>query len=127
MLLVHVPPVDGVRLRVLPSHTTPPEGTVIIGNGFTVIVPEEILLEHPVIASVNTTVVVPAEIPVTNPVLSIVAIAELLLVHVPPVDGVRLRVLPSHTTPPEGTVIIGEGSITTGSAKTSVQGAAPTV
>jgi hypothetical protein len=65
------------------------------GNAFTVT--EEVVLLHPVDVSVKVKVAIPAETPVTSPALVTVAIALLLLNQVPPVDGDKLMVLPTHT------------------------------
>ena len=127
LLLVHVPPVDGSKLIVLPSHTVLLVTTVIIGAELTVISPAVALLEQPVVPSVNTIFAVPAKIPVTKPVLVIVATAELLLVHVPPVDGSILIVFPSHTIPPEGIFTVGDETTAITSVEVFVQGAEPTV
>jgi hypothetical protein len=67
---------------------------------------------HPVEVCVNVRVTVPAATPDTKPALVIVAIAVLLLAQVPPVFGVTLAVLPTHTdvAPPNvgepGTVLM---------------------
>jgi len=100
LLLVHVPPVVGDKVIVLPTHTAEP--AVTVGNAFTVT--EEVVLLHPVVVWVKVNVTVPADTPVTTPPLVTVAIAVLLLVHVPPVVGDKVIVLPTHTAEPAVTV-----------------------
>jgi hypothetical protein len=74
----------------LPAHTE--EAPVIVGAAFTVTV--AVLFEQP-FASVKVNVTVPAETPVAVFPLT-VALAVLLLIHVPPVAGVKVRVAPTH-------------------------------
>jgi hypothetical protein len=81
--------------------------TVNVGNGFTVIVPADATLEHPVEVFVNVISAVPADIPVTTPPFVISAILLSLLDQVPPVVGVRLNDSPTHTSPLFGTVTVG--------------------
>jgi hypothetical protein len=64
--------------------------------------------EHPVTVSVKVRLTLPAETPVTTPALVTVAIELLLLVHVPPVLGVTLAVLPTHTAVAPPKVIVGQ-------------------
>lgn len=62
---------------------------------------------QPVAVFVNVKVAVPAAIPVTNPAFVTVAIAELLLIHVPPVVGESVVVEPTQTD--DAPVILTEG------------------
>ena len=101
LLLVHVPPLVGDNVTVLPTHTD--AGAVTVGNAFTVT--DEVVLVHPVVPSVNVNVTVPAATPVITPALVTVAIAVLLLVHVPPLVGDKVAVLPTHTD--AGAVTVG--------------------
>jgi len=103
LLLVHVPPVVGDKVIVLPTHTD--EEAVTTGFAFTVT--DEVVLLHPVVVWVKVNVTVPADTPVTTPPLVTVAIAVLLLVHVPPVVGDKVIVLPTQTAEPA--VTIGKG------------------
>src|SRR5690554_6449318 len=108
-LLAHVPPELGDKLNVSPTHISAPVGKVIIGLGFTIILPAAFVFEHPVVPSVKVTETVPSEIPVSNPALSTVAIVGSLLFHVPPELGDKLNVSPTHISAPVGKVIIGLG------------------
>src|SRR5436190_535369 len=92
-LLTKVPPVAGVKLIVLPTHTN--VGPPNVGNAFTVT--EEVVLLQFVVASVKVNVTLPAATPVTKPALVMVAVDGSLLTQVPPVAGVKLIVLPTHT------------------------------
>src|SRR5678810_1380165 len=92
-LLVHVPPLDGVNVIVLPTHTD--VGPPSTGNAFTVTA--DVVLLQLVVPSVNVNVTLPAAIPVTTPALSIVAFVGSLLTQAPPLDGVNVIVLPTHT------------------------------
>ena len=59
------------------------------------------VLVHPVPVSVKVKVALPAATPVTTPALLTVAIALLLLAQVPPLVGVHVIVLPTHTAEAE--------------------------
>jgi hypothetical protein len=66
-----------------------------VGFAFTV----KLLLDvQPVAVSVKVKVTVPALMPDTTPAFDTVAMALLLLTHVPPVVGVTVAELPTHTT-----------------------------
>jgi len=93
LLLVHVPPVTGDSVIVFPTHTD--DGAVT--TGFALTVTEVVVLLQPVAVFVKVKLAVPADTPVTTPALVTVAIALLLLVHVPPVTGDKVIVLPTHT------------------------------
>jgi hypothetical protein len=58
---------------------------------------------------VNVNVTEPADTPVITPALVTVATAGLLLIHVPPLVGDNVAVLPTHTL---------AGAVTTGNAFT---------
>jgi hypothetical protein len=94
LLLTHVPPDEGVNVTVPPIHTDVAEA-LTIGTVFTVTA--EVVLLHPVDVSVNVKVALPVAIPVTTPALVIVATEGLLLIHVPPVLGESVIVLPTQT------------------------------
>ena len=100
-LLVHVPPVVGDKVAVFPTHTE--AGAVTVGLALTVT--DEVVLLHPVVPSVNVNVTVPAATPVITPAFVTVATDVLLLVHVPPVVGDSVAVLPTHTD--AGAVTVG--------------------
>ena len=68
---------------------------------------------QPVEVWVNVNVTVPAETPVIRPALVMVALEILLLVHVPPVVGDTLVVLPTQTS-------VGPVTETTGLALTLI-------
>ena len=101
LLLVHVPPVVGDKVAVLPTHTA--AGAVTVGRALTVT--EEVVLVHPVVPSVNVNVTIPSATPVITPPLVTVATDALLLVHVPPVVGDKVAVFPTHTA--AGAVTVG--------------------
>jgi hypothetical protein len=91
-LLTHVPPEEGLRLAVLPTHT--PEGEVSIGRARTCT--GLVVLEQPVVELVYVKVTLPAATPVMTPALVTVAIPVLLLTQVPPVVGERVPVDPTQ-------------------------------
>ena len=101
LLLVHVPPLVGDKVAVLPTHTV--AGAVTVGNAFTVT--DDVVLVHPVVPSVKVNVTEPGATPVITPALVTVAIEVLLLVHVPPLVGDKVAVLPTHTA--AGAVTVG--------------------
>ena len=91
LLDVHVPPVDGDNVVVSPTQmiSSPvmlTEGLLVTVNGEE---DKEVQFEA-LLTNVNVAIPVPTA--VTNPLLLIVAIAVLLLVQVPPVDGNRFVV-----------------------------------
>ena len=92
LLLLQVPPVDGVTLAVAPIQTevAPPK----VGSALTV---KALVLLQPVTVFVKVSVTAPAETPVTTPLFVTVALPVLLLVQVPPEEGVTLAVAPIHT------------------------------
>ncbi len=105
--LTQVPPVEGVRVVVPPIHIFELAAKTV-GLGLTVIFP--VFLEHPDDVSVNVKKVTPEATPVTTPPLVIVATDPLLDVHVPPVVGDKVVVLPAH--------IVGGLAVTVGAATT---------
>ena len=89
-----------------PLNTTLPVGVVqigwviapamgAVGLAFTVKV---LLVVQPVAVSVKVNVTVPALKPETTPAFVTVAMTLLLLIHVPPVVGVTVAELPTHTS-----------------------------
>jgi hypothetical protein len=94
LLLVHVPPVLGLNVLVDPTQIEVPP--VIDTTGFALTVIEPDVSEHVVVVLVNVNVALPAATPVTTPPFVIVAIAVLLLVHVPPVVGLKVVVAATH-------------------------------
>ena len=99
LLLVHVPPVVGDKVIVLPTQTEGPALT----TGKALTVTAEVVALQPVVLSVNINVTLPAAIPVTIPALVTVALAASLLDQVPPVTGEIVIVLPTHTAGPAET------------------------
>src|SRR5437762_12843928 len=93
LLLAHVPPLVGDSVAVFPTHTD--AGSVTVGIALTVT--DEVVLLHPVVPSVNVNVTLHAALPISTPALVTVAIAISLLVHVPPLVGDSVAVLPTHT------------------------------
>jgi hypothetical protein len=97
LLLVHMPPDVGESWVVPPSHISVAPVIETLGFVFTVIlsVGEDAQL---VLLFVNINEVVPEETAVTKPELSTVAIDGLLLIHVPPDEGLNCVVKPAHNT-----------------------------
>jgi hypothetical protein len=95
LLLVHVPPVLGVNVVVLPIQIFLEPDTVTTGLAMTAIDP---LASdgQAVLVCVNVNVALPAAAPVTTPAFDTVATDALLLAHVPPVVGLNVLVLPIH-------------------------------
>jgi hypothetical protein len=93
LLLVHIPPVLGLSVVLFPTQIL--DCPVILMIGLTFIeTGDEDSDTHPVELLVKVKLTCPAFIPVTIPPLVIVAKLLLLLVHVPPVDGVKTVVNP---------------------------------
>jgi hypothetical protein len=99
-LLVQVPPVVGDNVIVVPTHTEAPALTT--GNAFTVT--DDVVALQPVAVIAKVKVALPAATPVTTPALVTVALVASLLIHVPPVVGDNVIVLPTHTEAPAVTV-----------------------
>jgi hypothetical protein len=96
LLLVHKPPpVPLLSVVVTPLLHTVKVPVITPGNGLTV---TTVVALQPV-PKLYDIVALPATAPVTMPVEPIAAMAELLLLHVPP-EGVPLKVVvaPEHTT-----------------------------
>ena len=99
-----------IKVTVVPAQIalpgTPDEMvTSGVKTGFTITA--EVVLLHPVVASVNVNVTLPDETPVTSPPLVTVAIALSLLVQVPPVVDDKVMPLPTHTD--DAAVTTGKG------------------
>jgi hypothetical protein len=109
LLLVQVPPEVGLTVPVMLMHIE--EGAVTVGFGFTVTV--VVVLLQVVVAFVKVKVALPALTPVITPALVTVATALLLLVHVPPVVGLNVAVLPTQTAAGAVTVGLGEAVMVT--------------
>jgi hypothetical protein len=109
LLLLHVPPVVGDKVVVDPAQMVELPVILTVGSAFTVT--DDVVLEHPVDVCVKVKVAVPPATPVTTPPLVTVATAVLLLLHVPPVVGDKVPVLPTHID--EGAVTVGNALIVT--------------
>jgi hypothetical protein len=97
LLLVHVPLVVGLAVVVPPMHNDVLDDDIfVVGRAVTVtaLVASD---GHSVVLLVKVKVAVPPLTPVTTPALVTVATAALLLVHVPPVVGLKAVVEPTHT------------------------------
>ena len=95
LLLNHVPPEVGLIPELLPKQTD--VGPVNVMMGFAFIVTSAVLFDtQPVVEFVNLNVAMPAANPVTKPELFTEAMVGLLLIHVPPVEGLNDVVLPWH-------------------------------
>ena len=97
LLLVHVPPIVGDNVIVLPTQTEAPALTTGSALMDTALV---VALQVVEVVSVKIKVALPAATPVTTPELVTVAIELLLLVHVPPIVGDNVIVLPTQTEAP---------------------------
>jgi hypothetical protein len=106
-LLVHVPPVVGDKVMLLPTQTEGPADT----TGRALIVTAEVVLLHPVAVSVNVNVTEPGAIPVMRPALDTVALVGSLLVQVPPDVGDKVPLPLTHTA--DGAVTVGNARIST--------------
>ena len=108
--LVHVPPVEGKRLVVSPTHIFgAPE--MILGDGF-IIVPR--VFVHPVCVSVNVKYASPGDTAVTNPLLSIVATNAAELCHVPLLADAKRVVSPTQSSSAPEFCINGAGKTVKG-------------
>jgi hypothetical protein len=108
LLLVHVPPLDGVTLVVAPTQIA---DVAKLTTGNAVTDNAGVVALQPVVLLVKVKVTpLPTALPVTTPALFTEATVELLLVHVPPLDGVTFVVAPIQ--------IADVGKFTTGNAFT---------
>ena len=111
LLLVHVPPLEGVKLDRLPTQMAALPVRFMVGLSFTVI--EDVGDEtQPETLLVNVKVAVPLVIPVITPEFVMVATAGLELVQIPPLVGVTVAFRPAHISLKEGLVTEGT-SLTT--------------
>jgi hypothetical protein len=85
------------KVAVEPVHLDIDTGLFTDGSVLIVVGVAEVEAIHPVAVSVKVKKAVPEANAITCPVLSIDAAVGLLLVHVPPVEGVKSIVLPTHT------------------------------
>jgi uncharacterized protein (DUF362 family) len=105
LLLVHVPPVVGLKVVVEPTHIV--LVPVMLTEGLTLTVNGAVATEvHPLLVKVYVNVAEPAAIAVINPALEIVATAVLLLTHVPSVVGLTVVVPPIHSEVLEPVIFI---------------------
>jgi hypothetical protein len=95
LLLAHVPPVEGNKVVVLPTHMEEEPEIPTAGIAFMVIVAVG-FEAHPVEVFVKVNVADPAADPVTRPALVTDATPELLLTQVPPDVGDKVVVEPTH-------------------------------
>ena len=96
LLLAHVPPVVGLSCVVDNLHIAVGPSIETIGFASTVTIGLGLDAQF-VVLLVNIKVEVPAVKPVTKPPFVTDATAGFVLVHVPPVLGDRVVVLPIHT------------------------------
>jgi hypothetical protein len=95
LLLTHTPPDVGDTLDVSPIQSDVVPVTEIVGLGFTV--SEVVVIAwQPLMLLVKVKLTMPGAIAVISPLLLTAAIFELLLIHVPPEDGKRFVLLPTH-------------------------------
>jgi hypothetical protein len=104
-LLVHVPPVFGDNVAVVPTQIE--AGAFTTGNALTVTT--DVVLMQLVTPSVKVNVTLPGATPVITPAFVTVAIPLSLLVQTPPVDGDKVALLPTQSD---------AGALTNGSAFT---------
>jgi hypothetical protein len=120
LLLVHVPPVVGLMVVVPPIHKLVLAPVILVVGLAPTVITEVASLGHPVLVCVNVKVAVPVDTPVTTPAFVTVATALLLLVHVPPVVGLKVVVLPKHIEVPPVTLTVGFALTVNGAVATDV-------
>lgn len=108
LLDVQTPPVEGVKVVVVPIHKLLLPVIVAVGLVDTVTTAEGLLIQ-PVDVDVKVKVAEPTETPVITPALVMLAMEELLLTHVPPVVGVMPIEVPIHTVLRPVSVAMGLG------------------
>lgn len=112
LVLIHVPPVVGDKLVVLPTQILPSPFSTTIGLGLTVIGFE--FSDTQPCVDVNLKVATPGATPVTTPVEALtVATDGLLLIHVPVSDACNVEVIPIQMVFEPVTVTVGLGLTTT--------------
>lgn len=94
-LLSQVPPIDGVNCVFSPTQTSAGPEKEVSTTSFIVILRTE-APGHPVVESVYEKLAIPSLIPVTVPLLETVAMEGSLLSQIPPKEGDKLVVSPSH-------------------------------
>jgi hypothetical protein len=109
LLLNHVPPEVGDNVMVEPAHIEV-AGEVTTGRELTVT--EEVVELQPVVLLVNVKVTEPAATPVTVLPLTVAFVGS-LLTQVPPVAGVNVIVLPTHTADADVFTVGGVAAVTT--------------
>lgn len=95
LLLAQVPPEDGDKLVVVPTHIVLIPVMTATGLGCTVSIADG-AEAHPVAVDVNVNLAVPWDTPVTIPPLVMVAMVLLVLAQVPPEFGDMVVVLPTQ-------------------------------
>jgi len=110
-LLIQAPPNEGCRFVVSPMHISSSPVTLMVGGALTMR-STFVDAEHPVVAFVNVNKTVPAAIPVAIPLFVMVAIAPLLLVQDPPVDGLKVVLSPIQIDEDPRYVTVGGASTT---------------
>jgi hypothetical protein len=108
-LLTHVPPKEGLKIMVAPIQSEA-GGELTVGGAAILI--DDVVLLQPVVPSVKVNVTVPANMPVATPALVTVATVLSLLTQVPPVEGLKFKVSPTHSVA-EGVLTIGSGLMVT--------------
>jgi hypothetical protein len=83
---------------------------IAFAKGAPLIDKELVVVLHPVAVSVNVNVTLPFDTPVTNPALVTVAMVLSLLTHVPPEEGLKVKVAPMQS--------VGDGTLTMGTVFT---------
>ena len=105
-VVLYVMLVSAVFTHTVCASVPTAELNVIVLFGITVT--DEVVLLQVVVASIKVKVTLPPEMAVTSPAFVTVAKAGLLLIHVPPVVGLRVSVEPIHK--------LAIGALTTGNA-----------
>jgi hypothetical protein len=104
-----------VPVKVTLKFALDPEHIVVVpvrAAVAVVTVTEDVVLLQLVTASVKVNVMLPVATPVATPALVTVATAGLLLIHVPPLVGLKVIVLPTHRVV-EGALTVGNALIVT--------------
>lgn len=119
LLLIQVPPLDGLNDVVVPMHIW--EGPVIDTLGLPLTVINSVASDGQPAEDVNRNEATPCDTPVTMPFVLMVAIEALLLVQTPPVEGKKEVVAPTHTVLPPDNVTVGLGLTVIGDVFTDSQ------
>ena len=120
LLVSQVPPLVGLKVVTSPMQSSLSPVMLTPGPGVMVII-LEVSETQPDRVCVNINLAVPLDKPVIKPALLIVATGGLVLIHVPPVVGDKLVVLPTQILPSPFNTTIGLGFTVTGAEFSDTQ------